>query len=513
MGDTGEWPSETSSSTSGTVETTSGDTTSGDTTAGDTTAAPVNEPPSVALALSPEAIGAAGPVQLSIEVSDHVVELDVVYRGEVVATLPPEAFPYAFEVTSQRKCNNQEALTVVARDGEGLVADDTRELTCSLPASGSEAHQVLLPGKTSSMVHAVAVHGDGFVAAGALDGRMVVWRVGPDLQISPGWPRTIANWTGIGGLAALDSSAISVAVDADENIIVAGNTTKNFVTSYYVVKLNAAGARLAEAQGGQHEEAAGVVVTPDGLIVVVGSVKTSQQPVSYDWRVWGHAGLGNGPSWIDTLPVGPDEKEDGTNQRSERARAVAVLNSEELLVVGERDYQGQKDSSPATRASWQRYGLGGERIGTPWTSPMETGVHSGANGVVVLSGDVFALTGWMRSKLGQAPQAMSWRIQGGVLTDYRIAPVGLAEGRGLSRDREGNLVVASLMTNGGQLDAWSFAFAGWAAPKVWNAAPYGTPEGWDGYTAVTCTNWGYCLDGGFVTIDGALVGLLRLHNP
>ena len=46
------------------------------TTSGESTAAPVNEPPTVALALSPEIIEAAGVVELSIEVSPDVVELD-----------------------------------------------------------------------------------------------------------------------------------------------------------------------------------------------------------------------------------------------------------------------------------------------------------------------------------------------------------------------------------------------------------------------------------------------------
>ena len=84
---------------------------------------------------------------------------------------------------------------------------------------------------------------------------------------------------------------------------------------------------------------------------------------------------------------------------------------------------------------------------------------------------------------------------------------------GLSRDREGNLVVATLLTSGGQLDAWDFAFAAWAAPRVWTAPPYGTPAGWDGYTSVACSEWGFCLAGGFLTVDGKLVGFLRLHNP
>ena len=65
----------------------------------------------------------------------------------------------------------------------------------------------------------------------------------------------------------------------------------------------------------------------------------------------------------------------------------------------------------------------------------------------------------------------------------------------------------------GQLDAWAFAFRGWALPAVWSQPPYGDPKGWDGYTTVVCTDWGYCLAGGFLTVGDELTGFLRLHNP
>lgn len=485
------------------------------TTGGDTTAAPVNEPPTVALALTPESIAAAGVVQLALEVSADVVEVDVVYRGEVVATLAPAAFPFDFEVTSQARCNGDEAIRVVARDAEGLTGDDAKVLACSLPASGSEAHQAQLPGTTLSMVHSVAVHGDGFVAAGVLDGQLAVWRVGPDLQVLPGWPRGLAQWTAIPGLAALDSAAVGVAVDADQNIIVAGNTVKAGARTYYVVKLNAAGSRIApEAQGLPDEEAAGVAITPAGLIVVAGAVRTAVQPPAYDWRVWGHAQLGAAP-WVDTLPLGPDELPDLLNARSERARAVVALPGGELLAVGEREYQKLDVAKPYLRASWQRYDSDGVRVGNLWSSDANGVVEwlDAANAVVVLSKDEFAISGWARAKLGQPPQVWSRRFEQGKATDYRLEPGTTAEARGIGHDRERNLVVATMLTSTGQLDAWALAFHGWAAPPVWSQPPYGDVQGWDGYTSIACTVWGYCVTGGFLTVDGMVTGFLRLHNP
>ena len=483
------------------------------TMSGESTAAPVNEPPTVALALSPEIIEAAGVVELSIEVSRDVVELDVIYRGEIVATLPPTDFPYHFEVTSHAKCDGPEGLGVVARDAEGLVADDAKMLACSLPASGSEAHKAKLPGETQSLVYSVAVLGDGFVAAGVLDSQIVVWRVGPDLQVLPGWPRVLADWTAIAGLAALDSAAVGVTVDAEQNIIVAGNTVKAGVKTYYVAKLNAAGSRLAEAQGMPEEEAAGVAVTAEGVIVVAGAVRTAAQPPAYDWRVWGYAKLGQAP-WVDTLPLGPGETLDIFNDRSEHARAIVVLPSGELLVVGEREYR-QLDQKTYVRASWQRYSSVGARVGELWTSDANgaESSHDAANAVVVLTGDEFVISGWARTTLGQSPQVWSRRFQQGEAQDFRLEPASTAEAKGIGHDREGNLVVATTLTASGQLDAWAFAFHGWALPNVWAQPPYGDPQGWDGYTSIACTDWGYCLAGGFLTVGDALTGFLRLHNP
>lgn len=500
---------------------TTGDTSTGFSTAGpgdsattgdETTAAPVNEPPTVSLVLSPESIGAAGTVELAIEASDDVVAVHIFYRGELIDTVPPAAFPYPFEVTSRRKCDGVEQISIVADDAEGLGSVDSADLSCALPKSGSEAHQALLPRKLASPVHAVALHGDGFVAVGALDGRMAAWRFDADLQLQPGWPRTLPDWTMTAGLATLESSGSAVAVDPDLNIIVAGNTVKAGVMSAYVARLNPDGSLLAEAQGSTHEQAAGVTVTSDGVIVVAGAVKTGDQPARYDWRVWGYAALGDAAPWANTLPLGPGEELDLTNERSERARAVLARADGEVVVVGEREYVAL-DKPPRTRASWQAYTSAGARIGELWTSAGDALPYDGANAVVALSPDAFAAAGWARTEPGQPPRPMAWRFEDGVLTDYRSEPGDTAESKGVGRDREGNLVLATLLTSGGQLDAWSFAFAGWSSPKLWSQPPKGDPAAWDGYTSIACDVWGHCLAGGFLTIDGLITGFLRLHNP
>ena len=395
------------------------------------------------------------------------------------------------------------------RDLTGILANNARAIDRQPDAAKAVASGDALRSVAQERTHLI-----GFVAAGVMDGQIVVWRVGPDLQVLPGWPRVLADWTAIPGLAALDSAAVGVTVDAEQNIIVAGNTVKAGVKSYYVVKLNAAGSRLGdEAQGMPEEEAAGVAVTAEGVIVVAGAVRTAAQPPAYDWRVWGHVKLGQAP-WVDTLPLGAGEDPDEFNDRSERARAVVALPGGEILVVGEREYKKLQDSDTYVRASWQRYSSIGARVGNLWTSDANgTGKsHDAANAVAVL-GDEFVISGWARAKLGQSPQVWSRRFQQGEAKDFRVEPSSAAEAKGIGHDREGNLVVATTLTAAGQLDAWSFAFHGWALPAVWTQPPYGDPKGWDGYTSIACTDWGYCLVGGFLTVGDTLTGFLRLHNP
>ncbi len=477
-----------------------------------TTTTPVDEQPTISLTLTPAEVMVAGPVELMIEASADVVGVDVVYRGDVIALdVPPAEFPLTFEVTSQAKCNGAEPIKVIAHDAASQMGQDSQVLTCMLPASGSTADQDVLPGTTMSMVHAVAVHGDGFVVVGVRDGRMVVWRVGFDLEVLPDWPLTLADWTAKEDIAQLESAAVAVTVDAKQNIIVAGNTVEAGVKTYYVVKLNADGERMAEAQGEAEEEAAGVAVTADGVIVVAGAVRTSKAPDAFDWRVWGHAKPGEQKPWVDTLPLGPGEKQDLGNIRSERARAIAALPDGDLVVVGERDLQKIGESVPQSRASWQRYTATGERVGDLWTSGGEASFLDAANAIVLLPGG-FALTGWARDEMGKSARVWSRHFEDGVATHFRVEPLVTAEGKGVASDREGKLVVAALRTEDKQLDAWAFAFADWAQVPEWSQLLF-DPEGFDGYNGIACTDWGHCLAGGFRTEAGKITGFIRLHNP
>ncbi len=485
-----------------------------DTTTVGETHEPPDQPPTVLLMLDPEAIKKAGPVLLDIEVSDDVVGVDVFYKDAVVeASVPPSAFPFEFAVTSKLQCDDEQTLEVIAHDGEGLSASATATLTCDLPAAGSEVARRELPGTTASVINAVAVLDDGFVAVGALDDRMVVWRLGPDLTVLRGWPRTLGAWSEIAGIGALPSSATAVTLDPDGNIIVAGNFKKNGTTISYVGRLDPEGTLIAEAPGLPHEEVAGVVVAVDGTIVTAGRIKTSNLP-AFDWVVWGHKELGGEP-WSNVLPLGLDEAPDPPNDRSERAWALGALPDGDVVAVGEREYLKIGVPDPHTRASWQRYDTDGHRVGSLWTSTGGDEMEDAANAVVVLPDASFVLTGWRRAEPGQAAEVISWRLVSALLEESRTEAGVTAEGKGIARDREGKLVVAATLTQAGQLDALAFAFGlgDPGSPRLWTQTPLGEPTVEDGYNAVACTTWGYCLTGGLVTKGAEKVGFLRLHHP
>lgn len=474
-----------------------------------TTSAQLAEPPTVKLTVSPAVVEAAGDLQLALEMSADVDQLEFYVDGVIQADYSKNKLPSTWPITSQAQCEQIKSFKVVVYDGDDLDGEDEQALTCLLPASGSEADKQQLPGATRSIVHALAVVEDGFVAAGEMDDRMVVWRLDRDLNLRDKWPLFLGDWTAIAGLDDLESSATAIVVAADRTIVVAGNTSQNGTSTYYVARLTASGSRMAEVQGKPHEEAAGVAVTADGVIVVAGSVKISNLP-THDWRVWGYPELAGAPAWTDTLPLGPGEAPDLKNERSERARGIAALPNGEVVVVGSREYT-PVGKPPFTRASWQRYTSVGARVGATWTSDSEVDMHDVANAVVAISEDAFAATG-SRLWPGKLPQQVSWRFDGGLLTWDRAESGVVAEGKAISRDGEGNLVVASVLTEDKQLDAWAFGFAGPQGLPLWAAPPYGGP-GWDGYHAVACDRWGYCLVGGFLTEAGATTGFVRLHNP
>jgi hypothetical protein len=78
--------------------------------------------------------------------------------------------------------------------------------------------------------------------------KLTVWALDPDHceVVLPGWPKTIANWTGEPDLARSMSSGAAIAIDEIGNLAIGGNLIVNGKTQPYVALLTSDGARLWE---------------------------------------------------------------------------------------------------------------------------------------------------------------------------------------------------------------------------------------------------------------------------
>lgn len=498
-----------------------GETTVADTGEADTTSTGEAEnaaPKIFAFAASPDEIFEAGAVQLELEASDDVVEVDVWYGAVLLATVPVAAFPYSFDVTSQTVCEGSQSFTATVRDAEGLTDTVPADLYCQLPAPGAEVYTRILPGKSASGGSAVVSLPDGAaIVAGGLDGRMALWRLDPDGNVLQGWPKTIAAWTTTPGLAAKESTATAVGRDSTGAIVVAGTIKSGTTTRRYLAKLSDKGALLWEDAGLKDgEDIAGLAVSSTLDIVAAGSCRTSplDQEPAYDACIWGYPKgyPKQAARWSDqfTQPD-TDPFPDDFNVRSERARAVIAYPDGRFAVFGERDY---KDSEFAlhTRSMAQRYS-GGARDGALWTSPGLKVANDAVLAATVTASGVVA-TGWCRHKTPNAVQQLcvqEFDADGELIGFFLETSPTQAEGRGIAQDREHRTVISGYRTTPGQVDAWIFASRGADQPLAWSQTYDG--GGWDFATGVACDLWGHCTWVGSTTQDGALALVVSRRHP
>ena len=481
---------------------------------------PPNAPPEIfSFACSPDQIGEPGPVQLELAVSADVVEVDLWHGGELLGTYAAADFPVAFDVTSQNTCQGTQTFTATARDAEGLTAESPpAELFCQLPAPGSEDYTRQLEGTSSALGSAVAQMADGgVVVAGSLDDRMLVWRLDATGTPLAGWPRTIKDWTLVPGLAAKQSAATAVAVDATGAIIVAGYYKNGIAFRRYTAKLNDAGTLLWEDPGlVDGEEIAGLAVSALGEIVAAGAIRTTplDQEATYDAGTWGYP-----PDypyaaerWTEMfMAPATDPEPDEFNERSERWRAVLALPNGRFAVVGERDYKGDAFKF-FTRATILQF-EDGSRAGDLWTSSGQKYSNDAAMaGALTSTG--FAVAGWCR---GAAPNAVAQACvqvfdEAGSFSQVYAEPSDTqATCLGVAQDREHRLVLGCYRTLPGQLDAWIFASQGAGFPLAWSQSF--DQGGWDFAAAVTCDDWGKCTWVGTTMVDGAAVLVVSQRYP
>ena len=519
--DSGEAATTAGSPTGSADSTTSGATENASTgdTGSSSTGTPADPPPQVfAFTVetsedTPGQIFEAGAVQLALQASDDVVEVDVWYGETLVATLPTTAFPYTFDITSQNMCDGARTFTAIVRDAGGQSDTDTADLYCQLPAPGSEEYTRTYPGASGSGGAAIASLPDGSaVVAGVLDGRMALWRLDLEGNVAAGWPKTLAGWTMHGDLAAQESSGTAVALDSTGAIFIGGTTDSGITTRRYLAKLSDQGERLWEDPGLKDgEEISSLATSTAGDTVAAGSVRTSDQPPSYDWGTWGYPK--QGPRWSDVfMQPDTDPHPDDKNKRSERARAVVALPDGDFMVFGERDFFDY-DYTEYTRAATQRYTSGGTRVGALWTSLGGKFAHDAAL-AATLTNTGLIVTGWCRQKPPAAIRQVclqEFDADGALVGSYAEPSPTQAEARAIAQDREHKLVIVGFTSKPGQTDAWVFASVGADKPLAWEHRYDG--GGWDFASGVACDPWGHCTWVGTTIKDGLLTLIVSRRNP
>ena len=531
---TGEPSLPTTSSAGSGVQTVTGDTESTETsgsTAADTESDPasssgeaVNLPPTVDLSVTPEHLGEAGPVALHLVASDDVVKVRLSLDGEKIADLTPANFPYEWEALSAKDNGLARTFSVVVEDEEGLTAEDEAALSVGLPPAGAEKCLFEDPerGTVTSMIAALKYTPEAIVAVGmrgigtAL--RLTVWKLDPNHceVVLPGWPKTIKNWTGDQALGGLLSTGVALDIDEDGNLVVAGNFIVNGQIQSYVALLNSDGARLWEKLGQPGDEVAGVGASKGSYsnrVFVVGSTRTSDNPVLTDGMVWVYQWTEGEdvyvqPPTVLRAPFTPDEFDpDQLNKLSEWARAVVVDTAGNALVVGEREYKDEM-LKVYSRAFAVRVHPFGQVLGTPWTSSAPAFLHDAARSVSVC-GDDHMIGGWTRDPFvpNAKPEPFLFWLE--AETHRHLPQLAATQVYGVACDREVKVVSAATRSSG-LPDAQVLTVVGTSDTPVWYEQ--GVADA-DGAVAAACDRRGFCGWGGYRTTNAKPYAVVRVHHP
>ena len=530
---TGEPPTPTTSAGSG-VQTVTGDedstgpsTTSSGADPGSSSGDEVNLPPTIELFdVKQDHLSEAGPAELQLIVSADVVKVKLSLDGkELAKNLKPGDFPRNWDALSA-KDNGDRIFEVVVEDAEGLTAMETAPLSVLLPQPGLE--KCLFEDKDAnlSVIAALKYTRDAIIAVGTRDTgaglRLTVWKLDPNHceVVLPGWPKTIANWTGQPELGKMMSGGTAVDVDLDGNIVVAGNFIVGGKPQSYVALLNQAGSQLWAKLGQVGEEVAGVAAATaqfKNRVFVVGSQRTSDVPVRTDAAIWTYMAIDGSvslSSWLTLkAPFTADELIDVNNDPSEWIRAVLIKpGTGNALAVGEREFFDAQGNKIYRRAfTVQVHPLGGI-VGAPWTSGAPAFLHDALSSVAIC-GDQLVAGGWTRDFVAPTskPQPIMFPLQAdGTFIQHRHLPqLGATQLHGIACDREMKIVSAGTRTSGTS-DAQVFTVTGQSDQPVWYEDGV---AGNNGAGAAACDPRGFCGWAGYRTSNAKPYAVVRIHHP
>ena len=475
----------------------------------------------------PDHVGEAGPAEIQLVVSDDVVKVHLSLDGvKLAGDLTPTDFPRTWEALSAKDNGPERTFTVVVEDAEGLTADKTAVISVQLPQPGVEKchhYEDSVQGTVISFIAALKYTPKAIVAVGTRGPpdapRLTVWVLDPDTcEPFPGWPRTIADWTGDNKLAGMASLGAAVDIDENGNIIAAGNFWVGGKPQSYVVLLSGTGSRLWEKPGQVGEEVTSVAAATEqfkGRVFVGGSQRTNENPVRTDGMIRVYIPSDDdvfaGPPATLKAPFTPEEfDQDGPNKRSEWVRALVIQQGTgNALAVGEREFAPDPNNIFNRAFTVEIHPLG-EVVGTPWTSWAPASVNDAARSIAAC-GKGFLAGGWTRGKLNAKPEPMMFWLdaQGTFIEHRQLSQLSATQIHGIACDREGKIVNAGTRASS-PLDVQIFTVTGKSDTPVWYDT--GVADD-DEANAMACDLRGFCGWGGYRMANGKLYAVIRVHHP
>jgi len=481
--------------------------------------APVNDPPKIeSFAADPPHLNEAGASEIKLMASADVVVARLSLNGEQIFEGPPEKFPFVYEALSA-KYNFPHIFDIEVEDAEGLKATDTAELTVQLPQPGIEKCLFEDSGANASVTAALAYTREAIYVVGSRDSgaglKLTAWALDPDHceVVLPGWPKTLAKWTGDPKLGDLTSSGAAVAIDEDGNLAIGGNLLVGGDTQPYVALLTSDGARLWEKTGSTGDELAGLAAFTEQFsnrLVGVGWRRTNKNPVFTDAMAWTYQAFGESVTVAPhTLkaPFSPDEEPDGSNERSEWARAVLVKGGVAFF-VGEREFKDDEKSIYKRAFMAKLHPLGS--IEPLWTSWGVHAINDAARSLAVC-GEQLVSGGWDRDDPPDAKQEplILWFGADGSFADARPDALTWTQTNGLACDREEKIVSGGTRLSG-EADAQVFTVPAKIGPRTWYEQGVASV---DAVGAIACDPRGFCGGGGMRTTNGKPYATVRVFHP
>jgi len=517
VGTTGEGGSAGATTPTGDTDT---DTGTGTGTGTDTIGEPIDPPPTIGdLVCDPAVADEVGPTVCTYTASADAVAADLLDDGEVIASGPVSG-SVIFPVTSGPNNNPGTVITVTVHDEAGQTASASLYQASTVKEPGTVKWTTIEPHDGAfSSAGAVALQGDLVVAAGVhYKNPQVIGTLrrydqgGVWMPSDVGWTKSHGDWTKLAWLKSGNFGPTGLAVDAEQNIILVGIGFQDGQPRSYVARFDPDGDFQWEIAGLVGTEARGVGVQPDGTIYIAGAKRTGVNPDRWDMEVSVF-----GPDKTAYGPIPYSDPGDELKDRNERGRAVVVLKSGRVVILGTREIVDPNDKNKwITRGVALLFEGKGKRVGDDWTSTGDK-LKFDAIQAGVATDEGFASCGYAHADPNEpgSKNQILIRWHGEDLQEIKAPRLESTQGaamcNALGYNMEGATIVGAHVNVLGENDnQWIFAVRDAADLRVDYLKHNGASNGTDRVQALDCEY--LCAWAGVESVDGAvqwIAGLFR----